>query len=153
MARSAARSMPHSDTPISQASFAEDDPRGGRFVDEGLQSRPLTSTSPFLDLGFRRKRPRFCAPSGSLLVTGSPPLGVRRSARRTCSACDPPAGRRPNDNNQHRGENVMNAPDTILYRGLFTTPLVAALRRTVSETAATAKPQQTSPRRRANPRI
>jgi len=38
--------MPASDMLISQASLAEDDPPGGRFVDEGLQSRPLTSTSP-----------------------------------------------------------------------------------------------------------
>jgi Bacterial regulatory helix-turn-helix protein, lysR family len=82
-------------------------------------------------------------PSRSLPVTGSPPLGVRRSARRTCSACNPLEGRRTNDNNEHRGENVMNAPDTILYRGLFTTPLVAALRRTDSYTTVTAKSQQT----------
>jgi hypothetical protein len=37
----------------------------------------------------------------------------------------------------------MNAPDTILSRGLFTTPLVAALRRTDSYTTVTAKSQQT----------
>jgi hypothetical protein len=37
----------------------------------------------------------------------------------------------------------MNAPDTILYRGLFTTPLVAALKRTDSYTTVTAKSQQT----------
>jgi hypothetical protein len=45
------------------------------------------------------------------------------------SACYPPAGGRHNDNDERRGENVMNASDTILHRGLFTTVLLAALNR------------------------
>src|SRR5712664_1185297 len=88
----------------------------------GMLANALISLAP-------RKRPRLCAPSGSLLVTGSPPLSVRRTARRTCRHATRSASRLYNGNDPHREENVTNVPDAILYCGLFTTLLVAALKR------------------------
>ncbi len=93
MARSAARSMHDSDMPISQVSLAEEDQHGARFADEGRKGRPLIPTSPLLDLVLAESRRASAPPpSRSLPVTGSPPLGVGLTARRTCSASYP-AGR------------------------------------------------------------
>jgi hypothetical protein len=70
--------------------------RGGRFVDEGPQSRPLSSTSPFLDLASRRKRPRLCA-APKQIVAGHRLAAAWRQAKCSPHMFGMQPARRPTD--------------------------------------------------------